>query len=250
MAMHSPLEQFEVNTIMPMSVMGHSMPFTNASLFMTLALVLSCALLLLGMRGAKMVPGRAQALTETIYQTISNMVDSVAGPRARPYFPYIFSLFIFILFGNILGLIPGGFTFTSHLVVTLALAASVFLVVTITGFIKHGLHFLHLFVPAGTPLALVPVMFVIELFSFCIRPFSLAIRLFANMLAGHILLKVFAGLAIMLVAALGAKGYGVAILPVLMNVFVVGFEFFVAGLQAYIFAILASVYLRDALEMH
>lgn len=250
MAMHSPLEQFQVNTLAPFSLAGHDLPFTNASLFMLLALAASALLLLGGLGRGRLVPTRMQMLSETIYGTISNMVDSVAGPKARPFFPFIFSLFIFILFGNLLGLFPGAFTFTSHLVVTFALAALVFLAVTITGFVKHGFHFLHLFIPAGTPLALIPVMFVIELFSFCIRPFSLAIRLFANMLAGHILLKVFAGLAIMLVAALGTLGYAVAILPVLMNIFVVGFEFFVAGLQAYIFAILASVYLRDALEMH
>lgn len=250
MAMHSPLEQFEVKTLMPFSAFGHDLSFTNASLFMLLSLFAATLLLTLGLGRGKLIPGRWQMLTETLYQTISNMVDSVSGPKARPYFPFIFSLFIFILFGNLLGLIPGAFTFTSHLIVTFALSALVFLVVTITGFARHGTHFLTLFVPAGTPLALMPIMFVIELFSFFIRPFSLAIRLFANMLAGHILLKVFAGLAIMLVAALGATGYGVAVLPVMMNIFVVGFEFFVAGLQAYIFAILASVYLRDALELH
>lgn len=250
MAMHSPLEQFEVKTLMPLHAFGHDISFTNASLYMMLTLVCATLLMTLGMGRGRLIPGRLQVLTETLYQTISNMVDSVSGPKARGYFPFIFSLFIFILFGNLLGLIPGAFTVTSHLIVTFALAALVFLVVTITGFARHGLHFLHLFVPAGTPLPLMPVMFVIELLSFCIRPFSLSIRLFANMLAGHILIKVFAGLAIMLVAALGATGYGVAILPVIMNIFVTGFEFFVAGLQAYIFAILASVYLRDALEMH
>lgn len=250
MAMHSPLEQFEIKTLVPFQAFGYDLSFTNSALFMFISLAAATLLLLMGLGRGQMIPGRAQALTETVYSTISNMVDSVSGPKARPYFPFIFSLFIFILFGNIIGMIPGTFTITSQLIVNFALAALVFFVVTITGFVRHGFHFLHLFVPSGTPLPLVPILFVIEMFSFCVRPFSLSIRLFANMLAGHILLKVFAGLAIMLIGGLGAMGYGVAILPVLMNVFIVGFEFFVAALQAYIFAILASVYLRDALEMH
>lgn len=248
--MHSPLEQFAIKTMVPLQVAGFDVSFTNATLFKMLAVLAITLLMTAGMGRGRMVPTRWQMLTETLYGTISNMVDSVAGPKARPYFPFIFSIFMFILLGNLLGMVPGGFTFTSHIIVTFALAALVFLTVTITGFAKHGLHFFHLFVPKSTPLPLIPILFVLELFSFCVRPFSLSIRLFANMLAGHILLKVFAGMIVMLITALGVYGYAIGVLPMLLNIFMIGFEFFVAALQAYIFAILSSLYLRDALEMH
>lgn len=248
--MHSPLEQFAIKTLMPLQLGGFDVSFTNATLFKILAVLAITLLMTAGMGRGRLVPSRWQMLTETLYGTISNMVDSVAGSKARPYFPFIFSIFMFILMCNLLGMMPGSFTVTSHIVVTFALAALVFLVVTLTGFIKHGLHFFHLFVPKSTPLPLIPILFVLELFSFCVRPFSLSIRLFANMLAGHILLKVFAGMIVMLIGALGAYGYAIATLPMLLNIFMIGFEFFVAALQAYIFAILSSLYLRDALEMH
>ena len=248
--MHSPLEQFAIKNIIPLNLGGYDVSFTNATLFMILSVLCITLLMTAGMGRGRLVPSRWQMLTESLYSLVSNMVDGVAGPKARPYFPFIFSLFMFILLGNMLGMIPGGFTFTSHIIVTFALAALVFITVTVTGFVKHGLHFFHLFVPKSTPLPLIPVLFVLELFSFCVRPFSLSIRLFANMLAGHILLKVFAGMIIMLIGALGVAGYALSVLPLLLNVFLIGFEFFVAALQAYIFAILSSLYLRDALEMH
>lgn len=248
--MQSPLEQFAIHTFMPLQLAGFDVSFTNATLFKILVIIAVTALMVLGLGAGRMVPTRWQMLTETLYSTISNMVDGVAGEKARPFFPFIFTLFMFILMGNMLGMVPGGFTITSHIIVTFALAALVFLVVTLTGFIKHGLHFFHLFVPKGTPMLLVPVMFVLELFSFCVRPFSLAVRLFANMLAGHILLKVFAGMIVMLIGAMGTYGYALGVLPLALNIFMIGFEFFVALLQAYIFAILSSLYLRDALEMH
>jgi len=239
-----------IHVIYPLQLFGYDVSFTNASLFKFVAALLVTSLMTLAFNHARLVPGRWQVLAETLYGTVSNMVDSAAGPKARAFFPFIFTLFSFILFGNLLGMFPGTFTFTSHIIVTFALAAAVFLIVTITGFIKHGFHFLHLFVPKGAPAALLPVLFVLELFSFMIRPFSLSIRLFSNMLAGHILMKVFAGMMIMLITAMPVAGYAIGILPTALNIFMVGFEFFVAMLQAYIFAILSSLYLRDALEMH
>jgi F-type H+-transporting ATPase subunit a len=248
--MHSPLEQFVVHTLMPLSLFGYDVSFTNATLFMLLAILSVTLLMTVGFGQGRLVPTRWQMLAESMYTLVSDMVDSSAGPKARPYFPFIFTLFMFILLGNFLGMLPGSFTFTSHIIVTFALALLVFLTVTVTGFIKHGLHFFHLFMPKGAPMVLMPLLFVLELFSFMVRPFSLAIRLFANMLAGHILMKVFAGMMIMLIGAFGAMGYAIGALPTILNIGMVGFEFFVAFLQAYIFAILSSLYLRDALEMH
>ncbi|MGE3769701.1 MAG: F0F1 ATP synthase subunit A [Bdellovibrionales bacterium] len=248
--MHSPLEQFLIKSLIPLNLFGYDVAFTNATLFMLLAIVLTTLLMTVGFGTGRMVPTRMQMLAESLYSLVSNMVDSAAGRKARPFFPFIFTLFTFILIANMLGMLPGSFTVTSQIIVTFAMAAFVFLMVTVTGFLKHGIHFFHLFVPKGSPAVLLPILFVLELFSFLIRPFSLSIRLFANMLAGHILMKVFAGMMVMLIGALGTYGYVVGILPTALNIFMVGFEFFVAFLQAYIFAILSSLYLRDALEMH
>jgi len=251
--MASPLHQFQIETIMPLQVAGFDVSLTNSGLFMVLSVLAATLFFVLGMRGKAVIPGRFQAAAEMLHNSVAGIVSETAGPHSKPYFPLIFSIFIFILFCNFLGMIPGSFTVTSHILVTFGLAVVVFLAVTLTGFIKHGLHFFSLFVPSGTPLLLAPLMFVLELFSYCVRPFSLAIRLFANMMAGHIMLKVFAGMAVMIVSAAAATG-GLAIimlpLPIFLNVALTGFEFFVAGLQAYIFSILASVYLHDALELH
>jgi len=248
--MHSPLEQFIVSVLYPLQLFGFDVSFTNAALYKLVAVAIITMLMVLGLAGGRMVPGRWQMLTETLYTSISSMVDTAAGPRARAFFPLIFSIFTFILVGNLVGILPNTFTFTSHIIVTFGLAAIVFLTVTITGFAKHGLHFFHLFAPKGAPVALLPLLFVLELFSFCIRPFSLSIRLFANMLAGHILMKVFAGMMVMLIGSMGVYGAVVGVLPTILNICMIGFEFFVALLQAYIFALLSSLYLRDAIEMH
>jgi F-type H+-transporting ATPase subunit a len=195
-----------------------------------------------GTARASQVPGRVQSLAEMVYNFVANMLSDVAGKEARPYFPFVFSLFCFILFGNLLGMMPFGFTFTSRIIVTFALALTVFLVVTGIGFYMHGLHFLHFFLPPGVPMLLAPLMIPIEVFSYLVRPISLSVRLFANMLAGHIVLKVLASFAIMM----GAFFF----IPFIFSVGFVGFEIFVALLQAYIFTMLTCVYLHDAIHMH
>jgi len=244
-----PLEQFEVKRLVSLPVGNLDLSFTNSALFMVLAVLVSTALLVFGMRGRAMVPGRLQSMAEVLYEFVSEMVRENAGPQARKYFPLIFSLFMFVLFGNALGLIPYSFTFTSHIIVTFTMALFVFVLVTIIGFARHGLHFLHLFLPHGTPWWLAVPIILIEVISYFVRPISLSVRLFANMLAGHTMMKVFAGFTVSLLAA-GGAGAAIGILPVLMNVALFGLEFLVAGIQAYVFALLSCVYLRDSLELH
>jgi F-type H+-transporting ATPase subunit a len=248
--MASLLEEFEIHPLTrPLfSLGGHPVAFTNSALFMFLAIISCTALMVLAMRPQAVLPGRWQMLAEKIYDTVADMVDSGAGEKARPFFPLIFSIFTFILFCNLFGMLPGSLAVTSHVIVNLAIALTLFAVIIVTGFVRHGLHFLTLFVPKGVPIVMVPPMMVIEFLSFAVRPFSLSIRLFANMLAGHILLQVFAGMVVSLLAAGWLAGLG--ILPMVANIAITGFEFFVAFLQAYIYAVLASVYLRDAIEMH
>jgi F-type H+-transporting ATPase subunit a len=247
--MSSPIHQFEIHPIVPLNLGGVDVSLTNSGLFMLLAAAAATLFITLGMGKKAMVPGRGQAAVEMIYSSMNSMIGDAAGEHSKPYFPLIFSIFIFILFCNLLGMVPWSFTVTSHVFVTFLLALIVFLTVTIVGFARHGLHFLELFVPHGTPLILAPLIFVLELFSYLVRPFSLAVRLFANMLAGHIILKVFGGMMAGLVLATGIAPFLLP-LPLLFNIAITGFEFFVAGLQAFIFAILAAVYLHDALEMH
>lgn len=250
MGMHSPIEQFEVHDMsVPLfELAGHPIAFTNYALAAVSALVLAILFLWLPMRRASVVPSRWQLVVETIYTGIETTLMDAAGPKARPFVPFIFSVFLFILLCNLLGLVPGVYTVTSQVVANLALAFTVILVVLVTGFVKHGLHFLHLFTPSGVPMLLLPFISAIEVVSFFVRPVSLSLRLFGNMLAGHILLKVFAGMS----AALATAGWvaAVGVFPLIMNVAIVAFEIFVAFLQAYIFTLLSSVYLRDALEMH
>ena len=248
--MASLLEEFEIHPLsQPLfSLAGHPISFTNSSLFMFLAIGTATLLMVLSMRPQAVIPGRWQMVAESFYNMISSMLDSTAGEKARPFFPFIFSIFIFILFCNLFGMLPNSLAVTSHIFINVTIALTLFAIIIVTGFVKHGLHFFHLFVPPGAPKIMVPFLFVLEFFSFAVRPFSLSIRLFANMLAGHILLAVFAGMSISLLAA----GWlaGLSILPLAANIAITGFEFFVAFLQAYIYTVLASVYLRDALEMH
>jgi F-type H+-transporting ATPase subunit a len=204
--------------------------------------VLITALVVLSTRRRALVPGRWQSLTELSYEFVADMVETNAGHGAEPYFPFVFTLFMFVLFANFLGLIPYSFTITSHIIVTFALAAVVFIGVTIIGFAKHGAHFLRLFVPEGVPPVLLVLLVPIELLSYFIRPFTLSIRLFANMLAGHTMLAIFGGFA----ASVGL----LAILPVALDVAIFALEILVAALQAYVFAILTCLYLRDALHLH
>jgi len=209
---------------------------------MMLAVILSTLFLTLAMRGRQMVPGRMQGAAEMMYEFIADMVSGTVGNEGRPYFPFIFTLFVFLLFGNMLGLIPYSYTFTSQIIVTFAMAFAIFIGVTILGLVKHGLHFFTLFFPSGTPIALAPVLIPIEVISYFVRPVSLSVRLFANMMAGHTMMKVFGGF----VVALGI--FGVA--PMVLIVALTGFEILVAVLQAYVFAMLTCMYLNDAIHLH
>jgi F-type H+-transporting ATPase subunit a len=200
------------------------------------------ALIVLATRKAALVPGRWQSVAEMSYEFVADMIDTNAGHGARQFLPFVFTLFMFILFSNLLGLVPYSFTVTSHIIVTFALAAVVFVGVTIIGFVRHGAHFLRLFVPAGVPAVLLVLLVPIELLSYFIRPFTLSIRLFANMLAGHTMLAIFGGFA----ASIGLF----AVIPLGVDVLLVGLELLVAALQAYVFAILTCLYLRDALHLH
>lgn len=245
-----PLHQFQIIPLIPIHIGDLDVSFSNSALYMAIAVLLIMGLLVMGMRNRALVPGRLQSLAEMFYEFIANMVRENAGPDARRYFPFVFSLFMFILLGNMLGMVPGTFTFTSHIIVTFALALTVFVFVTLLGLAKHGLHFFTLFMPHGAPIALAPILVPIEVLSYLSRPVSLSIRLFANMMAGHTMLKVFAGFSVMLGGGLGAGGYAIGILPVIINVALVGFEILVAFLQAYVFTILTCLYIRDALELH
>ncbi len=244
---HSPLEQFEIHPIIDLSFAGVDASFTNSSLFMVLVVGLLTLFTISATRGSALVPGRGQAMLEMAYEFIAAMVRDNAGRDAKPFFPFVFTLFMFVLGSNVMGMIPGSFTVTSHIAVTFALAALVFVGVTLLGFIKNGAKFLKLFAPSGVPLALLPLIILIELVSYMSRPISLSVRLFANMLAGHIMLKVFAGFVISL-GSLGAIGVAAAVMPFALNVVLTGLEFLVAFLQAYVFAILTCVYLHDALH--
>ncbi len=250
MAFHSPIEQFEIHaqTSPLLDLAGHPIAITNSAIAMFAAVVLSTLFMTLTMRSRAVVPGRWQMLAELFFDGIRSTVRESAGTKADAFFPFILTLFLFIMFCNLLGLFPYFYTVTSQVIVNFALAMLVIFIVLGTGFVKHGSHFFKLFVPSGVPMIMLPLMVVIEVVSFFIRPFSLSIRLFANMLAGHILLKVFAGMS----AGLAASGWlsAVGVLPLAFNIVIVAFEFFVALLQAYIFSILSSVYLHDALEMH
>ncbi|WP_339040493.1 F0F1 ATP synthase subunit A [Candidatus Lariskella endosymbiont of Hedychridium roseum] len=240
--MHSPLEQFNIKVLLPIKVAGLDVSFSNSSLMMLIVLFITALFLFLGTSSSKAVPNRLEAAVEVLYDMIENMVKSTAGSEARKYFPFIFSLFIFILFCNLFSMLPYAFTVTSHIAVTMAFAAFIFVCVTVIGFYKHGMHYFSLLVPSGTPILMAPMLFVIELIAYLARPVSLSIRLAANMIAGHVVLKVLASMAIM------AGFFG--IFPLMLLTLLTGFEIFVAVLQAYIFSILTCVYLSDALNLH
>jgi F-type H+-transporting ATPase subunit a len=209
---------------------------------MVLAVLACTALLVLAGRPASLVPGRLQSVGELAYEFVAGMVRENCGTAGMKYFPWVFSIFMFVLFGNFLGMIPYTFTFTSHIIVTFALAAMVFLTVTVIAFARHGLHFFSFFLPEGTPWWLTPLVVPLEILSYFIRPVSLSIRLFANMMAGHTMLNVFGSFVILL----GVFG----VLPFAVNIALTLFEFLVAGLQAYVFTILTCLYLKDAIELH
>ena len=247
MAMN-PMEQFEVRPIVPLHIGPYDLSFTNQSLFMCLVVAVVTLFLTLAMSRRRLVPSRTQSMAELSYEFVANMIDSTMGEDGLVFFPFVFAIFMFVLLSNFLGLLPGAFTVTSQIVVTFALTAIVMLTVVIVGFTKHGLGFLKLFVPKA-PFLLLILLVPIEIISFMTRLVSLSVRLFANMLAGHTMLAVFASF----VVALGAAGGILSLLsitPMFMIVFIGALEMLVAFLQAYVFAILTCIYLNEALHLH
>jgi F-type H+-transporting ATPase subunit a len=247
--MADPIHQFEIKKLLPLgTVGGHEIAFTNSALFMGIA-VAGISLLMIGATASRaLVPGRTQSLAEMSYEFVADMIRSTAGPDGMRFFPFVFTLFMFILFLNMLGMLPlAGFTVTSHIVVTAALALLVFITVIVYGLAHNGLRFFKLFVPSGIPIYILPLIVLIEVMSFLSRPISHSVRLFANMLAGHITLKVFAGFVVML-GAFGIGGWLGAILPLALTVALTALELLVAFLQAYVFAILTCIYLNDAIH--
>jgi F-type H+-transporting ATPase subunit a len=241
--MHSPMEQFEIKRLLHLNLFGIDASFTNSSTWMVIAVILATAVFVWGMRQRALVPGRLQSVAELGYEFVAGMVRDNVGDGGKKYFPFILTLFIFILFCNVLGMVPYSFTPTSHIIVTFAMAAFVFIGVTIIAFWKHGIHFFSFFAPKGVPLWLMPILVPIEVISYLIRPLTLSVRLFANMLAGHIMLKVFAGFVIMV-------GLFFGWLPLIFTSAFFALEVLVACLQAYVFAILTCLYLNDALHLH
>ena len=240
----NPMTQFEVYRIGPeIKVGAFDISFTNASLFMVVSSLAILIIFNLGSKKNSLLPNKLQLMVELSYNFVSKMIADTAGSKARPYFAFIFSLFMFVLFCNMFGMIPYTFTVTSHIIVTFMLASFIFISVTIIGFIKHGFGYLKLFVPSGVPAILLPLIVVIEIISYLSRPISLSVRLFANMMAGHTMMKVFGGFVI----SLGIVG---GWLPLSFSVALTGLEILVAFLQAYVFAILTCIYLNDALNLH
>ena len=239
---HSPLAQFEIKRLIDIQLGGVDASFTNSSLMMIFVLVVATAALSLGMSKRAMVPGRWQSIVELAYEFIANMLRENVGSEGRQYFPFIFTLFMFILFSNLIGLVPYSFTVTSHIIVTFALAMVVFLGVTIIAVARHGLKFFTFFVPPGLPMILAPLLVPIEVISYLARPITLSLRLFANMMAGHTMLKVFGGF----VVALGLFGFA----PFVFIIAIYALELIVAVLQAYVFTVLTCLYLNDAIHLH
>lgn len=243
-AHHSPLAQFEVHPLVPIKLGPLDVSFTNASLWMLIAIGGIALFMHLGLKNRQLVPGRWQSLSEVLVQFIGNTTRDIAGVEAMKFFPLIFSIFMFILFANLMGMLPYSFTTTSHIIVTFAMAACVFIFCTVLAIVKHGpFKFAHFFLPHGTPLWLAPLMIPIEIFSYLTRPVSLSVRLAANMMAGHTMLKVIAGFVVMM----GLVG---GWLPLGFLVALTAFEIGIAMLQAYVFTVLTCVYLNDALNLH
>ncbi|BBB56725.1 MAG: F0F1 ATP synthase subunit A [Rickettsiaceae bacterium] len=240
---HSPLDQFKIKEIANIQLFGHDVIVTNSALFMIIASFFIILYFTLAFKNKKLVPTRLQLSGELFYNLITDTVNQNVGVKGKKFVPLIFTLFMFIMVCNLFGMIPYGFTVTSHISITFALAMMVFLLVTLLGFILHGFHFFSLFLPAGTPWWLAPLMVLIELFAYLARPVSLSLRLAANMVAGHVLLKVIAGFIV-------SMAFYLKIFPIPFISVLIGFEIFVAILQAYIFTILSCVYLNDAINLH
>ena len=244
----SPLEQFRIEPLIPLHLGGYDISFTNQALMMFVVLGLVTLFMLLTVKPGRLVPTRGQSMAELAYEFVAGMIESTAGKGGYRFFPFVFAIFMFVLLSNYFGLIPGVFTVTSQIAVNFALATLVMVVVIISGFIFHGPGFLKLFVPEA-PWILLPLLIPIEIISFFFRPISLSVRLFANMLAGHTMLKVFAGFVIMLGGAGGILSV-IAAAPMFMIVAIMALEFLVAFLQAYVFAMLTCIYLNEALHLH
>jgi len=246
--MADPIHQFEINKIFTLGhIGGHEIAFTNSALFMAITVVGIAALLVGASSPRALVPGRMQSIAEMSYEFVANTIQSTAGKEGMKFFPLVFTLFMFILVANLIGLIPYTFTVTSHIIITALMAMLVFLTVIVYGFYKNGLRFFRLFVPSGIPIYILPLIVFIEVLSFLSRPISHSVRLFANMLAGHITLKVFASF-ITLLGGLGIFGIFGAVLPLILVVALTALELLVAFLQAYVFAILTCIYLNDAIH--
>ena len=242
-----PIHQFALHPVVSIQVAGHDVSLTNSGLYMLLAVAIACLLVAIGARGGSGVPGRMQALAEMAYEFIAGMVRSAAGEAGMRFFPLVFCIFFFIVICNLIGIIPYSFTVTSQIIVTAAFALLVFFTVVIVGIKDHGLHFFKVFVPPDVPIYILPLVVAIEIFSFFVRPVSHSVRLFANMLAGHITLNVFGSFVVMLLGA-GALFKAFAVLPFLMTIGLFALELLVAFLQAYVFAMLTCMYLNDALH--
>jgi len=241
-AEHSPLDQFTIKRLVELDIGGVDVSFTNSSAMMLAAVISITLFLMIGTRGRAVVPGRWQSVVELAYGLVAKSVRDNIGTEGRPYFPFIFTLFMFLLFCNVLGLIPYSFTVTSHIIVTFVFAGMIFVGVTVLGFVRHGLKFFSLFFPPGVPIYLAPLLVPIEFVSYLSRPISLSVRLAANMMAGHTMLKVFAGF----VVALGLMG----VAPLIFIVLLYALETLIAFLQAYVFAVLTCLYINDAIHLH
>ena len=240
--MADPIHQFEIKKIVPLELNNIDISFTNSSMFMILAVLVVSIFLILSIKNKKVIPNRFQIISELLYEFIANMINDNIGHKGKKFFPFIFTLFTFILFGNLLGMLPYSFTFTSHIIVTFVLAMFIFLFITLIGIFMHGFKFFGLFVPKGVPMLMLPLMIPIEIISYLSRPISLSVRLFANMMAGHTMLKIFAGF----VFSLGIFG----IAPLIIDVALTALEVLIAILQAYVFTILTCIYLNESINLH
>ena len=240
--MADPIHQFEIKKIVPLELNNIDISFTNSSMFMILSVLVVSIFLILSIKNKKIIPNRFQTMSELLYEFIANMINDNIGHKGKKFFPFIFTLFTFILFGNLLGMLPYSFTFTSHIIVTFALAMFIFLFITLIGIFMHGFKFFGLFVPKGVPMLMLPLMIPIEIISYLSRPISLSVRLFANMMAGHTMLKIFAGF----VFSLGIFG----IAPLIVDVALTALEVLIAILQAYVFTILTCIYLNESINLH
>ena len=240
--MADPIHQFEIKKIVPLELNNIDISFTNSSMFMILAVLVVSIFLILSIKNKKVIPNRFQIISELLYEFIANMINDNIGHKGKKFFPFIFTLFTFILFGNLLGMLPYSFTFTSHIIVTFALAMFIFLFITLIGIFMHGFKFFGLFVPKGVPMLMLPLMIPIEIISYLSRPISLSVRLFANMMAGHTMLKIFASF----VFSLGIFGFA----PLIIDVALTALEVLIAILQAYVFTILTCIYLNESINLH